>query len=99
LVFVEGAAFNATNNVFRRAGILNTQIQNFTTDLDYMVLSSYFPINTTLYSQRTWQQERGAFWLKSIRKDSQDANLVPVKHHLVNNTFNFIFCEQGGVLT
>ena len=55
MVFVEGAAFNATNNVFRRAGILNTQIQNFTTDLDYMVLSSYFPINTTLYSQRTWQ--------------------------------------------
>lgn len=35
MVYIEGAILNATSNLFRRTGHLNTQLQNFVTDSSY----------------------------------------------------------------
>ena len=37
LVYVEGASFNATDNVMRRSGLLNMQVQNFTREANYLI--------------------------------------------------------------
>ena len=54
LVYVEGAALVAEKNVFRRSGHLDTSTQNFTQDYNYPIGPDYFPVNSTLWSSRTW---------------------------------------------
>ena len=98
LVYVEGAALVAEKNVFRRSGHLDTSTQNFTQDYNYPIGPDYFPVNSTLWSSRTWSQSKGVFWLKSIDIGSYNTS-QPVVHNLTSNTFTYLFCDSGCVAT
>jgi len=97
LVYVEGAALSASKNLFRRVGLMNTQLQSFVKDKSLKSSASYFPVDAALWSSRTWTQEKGVFWIKGIRKGEDF--FTPQRHSFVENEFSFIFCGAGCAVT
>ena len=75
LFYADGATLTASGNKFSRIGALNHNYQNFTQDEYFFVdknsdgipdgFAKYFPVDKTLWSNRTWTQGKGIFWMRS----------------------------------
>ena len=83
LVYIEGAMLNATSNLFRRGGVLDTRVQNFTKVAGIQNVAPYFPLDTKFWSATTWTQGKGAFWLKSSVRDPDELLPLRVEPHSV----------------
>lgn len=73
LIYADGASVMAKENNFTRIGHLNEVYQNFTQDIGLDDKATYLPVYDDPWSNRTWTQSRGIFWLRS---GARDANLT-----------------------
>lgn len=91
LFYADGATLTASGNKFSRIGHLNHNYQNFTQDEYFFTdtnpadgcpdgFACYFPVDKTLWSNRTWTQGKGIFWMRSGIRSTTTNTTIAQKH-------------------